>query len=153
MDKNTDFDIRIYDKNSADYRKALVLRWDVLNLSKGVGQSDVDFILGDHPDEDGFIKIGAFIDGNIVGTLDLAPMNIPGRLLLRQFAVSKKLQGYGIGMKLIKFAHNAARERGYTSIELHARQDVIGFYQKAGYRMMGRMTTGNITLEYMHTDL
>lgn len=145
--------VRTFEHNSRDDQKARILRYEILNLSTGVDDACVDAVYGRREEEAGFIKIGAFLGDGLVGTLCLDPQK-DGSLLLRQFAVSAKLQGMGIGKKLMDFTHCLARERGYTRITLDARQNVIGFYAKCGYRLTGKtFVHPQIVLEQMETDL
>jgi len=150
---NTELELRVYDYDTDDYKKALILRYNILSLSKGVDSSGLKFIYGAHDDERDHIKCGAFIGDAIVGTLNLAKQN-DGSLLLRQFAVESKLQGMGIGIKLIKFAHEKAAELGYKKIYLHSRMNVLGFYSKAGYVMTGKLFVyPKITLAEMYAEI
>ena len=53
-------------------------------------------------------------------------------------AVLNDLQGKGIGKALMQFAENLARDRGYKKITMHARQNALGFYEKMGYKKVGK---------------
>jgi N-acetylglutamate synthase-like GNAT family acetyltransferase len=57
---------------------------------------------------------------------------------LRQMAVADNIQGKGVGASIINFAENMARDKGYNKIILHARDTVIGFYEKFGYNIVGK---------------
>ena len=151
--ESTELVLRVYDYDSTDYKKALILRHHVLSLSNGVGDSGMALIYDEHPTEREHIKCGAFIGDAIVGTLNFE-IQKDGTLLLRQFAVDSKIQGKGIGMKLIKFAHEQAKARGYSKIYLHSRMNVIGFYKKAGYVMTGKLFVyPKITLAEMYAEI
>ena len=56
---------------------------------------------------------------------------------LRQMAVLNDLQGKGIGRALMNFAENIARDRGYRTVRMHARNNALGFYEKVGYKVKG----------------
>lgn len=56
---------------------------------------------------------------------------------LRQMAVSPVLQGKGIGRVLMNFAENVARDKGFKKINMHARKNAVGFYEKLGYKTIG----------------
>jgi len=147
-----DITLKPYEHGSDDYRKALILRYNILNLIRGIDSNSLEFVFGDHPDEKEHFLLGAFDGDTMVGTLNLQKIN--DHLLVRQFAVHKSLQGSGIGMKLLKYAHEFAVQQGYRKLELHARMNTLGFYQKAGYRMTGKYIYGsNITLVVMRTEL
>jgi len=129
---NDDIIFRQYEYNSHDFKKALILRYDILDLPGGAGDYGVKFIYGPHDEEENHILLGAFIDDKIVGTLNLQPVD-DTTLLLRQFAVDRGMQGTGIGSKLMALAHETARKHGYTKITMHARRTAYKFYAKHGY--------------------
>ena len=58
-------------------------------------------------------------------------------LQLRQMAVLKELQKKNIGANVLTFAEEKARELGYNTIMLHAREEAAGFYGKFGYLTQG----------------
>lgn len=58
-------------------------------------------------------------------------------LQLRQMAVDSSLQSKGMGREIVRFAETWARNNGYQSMMLHARDIAIGFYEKCGYTLVG----------------
>lgn len=56
---------------------------------------------------------------------------------LRQMAVIPALQGKGIGKGLISFMEAEAIVQGIHTLELHARETAVGFYEGAGYAISG----------------
>lgn len=78
----------------------------------------------------------ALNDHNVVGCL-MAKNLSDGLLKLRQMAVDTDFQANGIGKLLVQYAEADAREREYQKIELHARQNVQGFYERLGYTAYG----------------
>ena len=145
--------IRCYQHGSTDDRKGYILRHDVLSLSPSVGDRTLEFIFGSHDDEVDQIKLGAFLEDGIVGTLCLVP-KADGTAMIQQFAVTAKLQGMGIGKKLLDYAHATAKELGYKRIILNARQKVEGFYAKAGYIATGKkFGSPTFVLVQMYYDL
>lgn len=64
-----------------------------------------------------------------------------GVLKLRQMAVDNFCQGRGIGKLLMQEAEADAKKQGFKRIELHARQNAIGFYQQLGYTTYGDIFT------------
>lgn len=54
---------------------------------------------------------------------------------LRQMAVSEKLQGTGVGKRLVAYAEQYAVEKGYQRMVLHARIVAKGFYERSGYNV------------------
>jgi len=145
--------IRPYEHGSSDDRKGYILRHKVLGLAPGVGDRALEFVFGSHDEESEQIKIGVFLDDAMVGTLCLIPRD-DGTAMIRQFAVDAKLQGRGIGKKLLEYAHTAAKELGVKRILLDARQKVEGFYAKAGYIPTGKLSGSSaLVLVQMYYDL
>ena len=56
-------------------------------------------------------------------------------------AVQKKVQRKGIGVAIMSFAENLARDKGFKIIKMHARETAIGFYEKLGYEKKGNSFT------------
>ncbi|HHB79174.1 MAG TPA: GNAT family N-acetyltransferase [Saprospiraceae bacterium] len=59
-------------------------------------------------------------------------------LKMRQVAIDKPFQRKGVGSLLVQEAENWALINGYTKIVLNARDVSLGFYQKLGYKKVGR---------------
>ena len=145
--------LREYAYGSSEHRRALILRYMILRLETGVSSAAEKEIFGEHPDEKEHVLVGAFDGEALLGTLNLKPEG-EGTVLLRSLAVDSKCQGTGIGKKLVLFALEVARERGYKRIILYSRLNVIGFYQKLGYAETGnRRESPKITLAEMELNL
>jgi GNAT superfamily N-acetyltransferase len=56
---------------------------------------------------------------------------------LRAMAVEPVLQGLGIGARLVESLEREVELRGVREVRLHARADVVGFYERLGYRLHG----------------
>jgi GNAT superfamily N-acetyltransferase len=52
-------------------------------------------------------------------------------------AVLQNFQGKNIGADIIRFAEATALNNGYKILMMHARDPVIGFYEKCGYKIIG----------------
>jgi N-acetylglutamate synthase-like GNAT family acetyltransferase len=74
-------------------------------------------------------------NGNLVGVCRLQK-NAPDQAQLRFMAVKETLQGKGIGMKLIAYAEDKAKQQGAKILILQARETVIEFYKKCGYSVV-----------------
>lgn len=85
----------------------------------------------------------ALLDGVPVGTVRLVeqgaadggtggPSGLLGRL-----AVLPKGRGSGTGAALVRAVEERARERGFSSVELHAQTHALGFYERLGYTAHG----------------
>jgi N-acetylglutamate synthase-like GNAT family acetyltransferase len=116
---------------SDKYEQMVKLRDDVLR--KPLGLSFTTEHLEKEKDD---ILIGAFDDGRILGCCILTPQD-SSTIKLRQMAVANKQQHKGIGFSILQFAENLARDKGYKTMTMHARDTAIGFYQKQGYKLVG----------------
>ena len=87
------------------------------------------------------VVLGAFSDGQIVGSGQLALPSLPNaihRAELQKLFVSRSLRGQGVGASLMAALHDCARQRGRTLILLNARRGVADrFYKPLGYREIG----------------
>ena len=82
------------------------------------------------------ILIASFDDDVMLGCCILTDMK-NGCVRLRQMAVQKNMQGKGIGESMMMFAENLARDKGFKTLTMHARDTAIGFYEKFGYKVKG----------------
>ena len=122
---------REYAFGSAEYRAALQLREAVLRQPLGLTLQPADFT----GEEDSF-HLGGFVDGRLVGTLILRPLDRP-TLKMRQVAVAPEWQGRGVGTALVVYAEQFAIARGYAVLVAHARGTALNFYRKLGYQEEG----------------
>ncbi len=78
--------------------------------------------------------------GAVVGCVlfhpDSAEGEPPGGRLF-QMAVHPRLQGQGLGVRLVRTLEEALRRQGYVRVHLHAREGVVPFYERLGYRTCG----------------
>lgn len=123
--------LKIIDHGTSEYRQMIKLRDDLLRKPLGLGFTEEEL----EKEKDNML-IGAFDDDRMLGCCMLVE-ETPESVRLRQMAVSNDLQGKGIGRALMNFAENIARDRGYKMITMHARKNVIGFYEKMHYRKTG----------------
>ena len=79
--------------------------------------------------------LGAYlaVNNNIVGCCILTPFT-SDTVQLRQMAISENYQRTGIGSKLIMYAEEMAKHKGYNYIYLHSRKVAIDFYLRHGYK-------------------
>ncbi|MFE3457240.1 GNAT family N-acetyltransferase [Nocardiopsis aegyptia] len=85
----------------------------------------------------------ALLDGVPVGTVRLVDQaavdggagGVSG--LLGRLAVLPKGRGSGTGAALVRAVEERARERGFSSVELHAQTHALGFYERLGYTAHG----------------
>jgi len=124
-------EIKMIAHGSAEYEAMLQLRIKALLEPIGV---PVSYIQHDKEKKD--LLIGAFEAGTIIGCCVLSPRE-NGLMQLRQMAVTSNLQHKGIGAQIVRFSERIAREKGFDTLMMHARDPVIGFYEKQGYHITG----------------
>ena len=123
--------LKILDHGSPEYMQMIKLRDDILRKPLGLS-----FTRDEIENEKENLLIGAFEDEDMLGCCMLVEEN-SSTIRLRQMAVLNDLQGKGIGRALMQFAENLARDRGYKTLSMHARKNVVGFYEKMGYKTKG----------------
>ncbi|HMP32641.1 MAG TPA: GNAT family N-acetyltransferase, partial [Saprospiraceae bacterium] len=121
------FMVSIIDFGSAEYDEAFTLRDKILRKPLGM-----EYTLEDLKGEEDNIHIAYFENGNIIGYLQLKPIQDQG-IKMRQVAVDDQHQGKGIGKALVTFSENWCKNKAKSYIELHARDVAIPFYLKCGY--------------------
>jgi ribosomal protein S18 acetylase RimI-like enzyme len=123
--------LKIIDHGSPEYRQMVKLRDDILRKPLGLS-----FTPEELESEKENMLIAAFEEERILGCCMLVEER-PDIVRLRQMAVLNDLQGKGIGRALMNFAENIARDRGYKTITMHARKNVVGFYERMDYKVIG----------------
>ena len=124
--------LKIIDHGTAEYEQMVKLRDDILRKPLGLS-----FTKEELEREKNNLHIVAYEDERMLGCCMLLEED-PQTVRLRQMAVMNDLQGKGIGKALMQFAENLARDRGYKRITMHARKNATGFYEKMGYKRVGK---------------
>jgi GNAT superfamily N-acetyltransferase len=108
----------------ARYAGELDLRYRVLRAPLGMGRHEVGFA-----GEAAALHVLATGAGSVVGCVlfDFAS----GRL--RAMAVDPGWQRAGLGARLVRRLEDEVQARGVREVKLHARADVVGFYERLGY--------------------
>lgn len=119
------------DHGSKEYQQMVTLRFEIMRKPLGLSFSTEELAK-----EKNDILIGAFDEDEMTGCCILTDIS-SGSVKLRQMAVLKNMQGKGIGETIIQFAENIARDKGYKTLTMHARDTAIGFYEKYGYKVEG----------------
>ena len=83
------------------------------------------------------LHVLALNDGRPVGTARMRP--VEGHAKVERVAVLAEARGTGAGRALMEALHGHDRRLGLPEIELHAQVQVIGFYERLGYRAFGPM--------------
>ena len=120
-------DIRAVAYGTPDYEAAVALRRAILRTPLGL-----DFSAEDLAREAADTHLAAFDNGRLVGTVVMTPYE-PGKVKLRQMAVSEDMRGRNIGAQLVAFFEDYARRNGIGEIVLAARQTAQSFYARLGY--------------------
>lgn len=115
------------DKEYSDY---YLLRWKILRAPWGQNKDSVKDCL-----EDDSIHRIAILDDKIIAC---------GRLhfidqitaQIRYMAVANDFMKKGVGTDIIVSLEDAAKENNIQTIILHARETVVGFYEKRGYQLI-----------------
>ena len=79
----------------------------------------------------------ALVSGKAVGTARVVMSR--GRAKIGRMAVLKSYRRKGVGMMLLKRTIAAAKKWRAQKIYLHAQVPVIGFYERMGFRAVGRV--------------
>jgi GNAT superfamily N-acetyltransferase len=80
----------------------------------------------------------AYLNGQVVGHLQLVQTDMDHRIELKSMAVDAALRGTGIGTRLVEHAIAASRVSGYTEMTVAtaaADIDNLRFYQRRGFRL------------------
>jgi GNAT superfamily N-acetyltransferase len=88
--------------------------------------------------------IGAFVDGELVGTAAVVRMPWPGpgsvpdpAWQLRSMAVHPDHRDRGIGAEVLAAATDLARDQGAVTLWAEARIAALGLYRRAGWSTVG----------------
>jgi len=114
----------------------LRLRHDVLRKPLGLNLYQQDL-----SQEANYWHFGLFDDNagkgqQLLACLIIVPLD-KHHGLLKQMAVDPQNQGQRLGKQLIAEAEQYLTTQGMKQLELSARQQAIGFYQKLGYQPIG----------------
>lgn len=123
--------IKQIDHGTKEYKQMIDLRNELLRKPL-----NLTFETDELDKEENDILIGAFEEEKMLGCCLLTKVE-KDCVRLRQMAVQNNLQGKGIGAAMLNFAENVARDMGYKMITMHARSTAVGFYKKAGYKVIG----------------
>ncbi len=119
------------DHGSKEYQQMVTLRYEIMRKPLGLS-----FTQEELNKEKNDILIASFDEDKMLGCCVLSNMS-KDCVRLRQMAVQKNMQGKGIGESMITFAENLARDKGFKTLTMHARDTAIGFYEKYGYKVKG----------------
>lgn len=143
-----DTELHLISPEHALYPQELELRFRVLREPLGFPRSAVTF-----PFEAQSLHLVASQGGTVVGCVLFNPEDAHGGRLF-QMAVTPPLQGRGLGARLVVALEEELRRRGFTHVHLHARAQVVPFYERLGYAVYGEpFTEVNIPHRHMRKTL
>lgn len=121
------------DFGSQRYNELVELRYKILLEPLGL-----KFLDSHRNQEAGYLHIGCIenLDDKLVGGLMMVPID-DKTIRLMQVAVDGKYQGEGVGKKMVEYALTRAKEAGYSIMIMHAMLNVVGFYEKLGFKQQG----------------
>ena len=114
--------------NQKEYKEYDLFRWKILRKPIGKDISS----LKDKFEESAYHLIG-IKDKKIIACGRLH-FNNKDEAQIRYMAVSKNLQGVGIGKQILDLLEKNAKKNNAKRIILNARDHAIGFYQISGYK-------------------
>lgn len=120
---------------SKEYKDELDLRNQVLRVPLGLDIYDEDLKA-----EQDDTHIGAFYKSKLAGVLVLTKAG-DGVVRMRQVAVDDSMRRQGIGKRLVQYAEEFARSKGYKEIMLHSRMTSSEFYKSLGYTVTSEAFT------------
>lgn len=124
-------EVRSIQYDTHEYRQELELRNQLLRLPLGL-----DVYTEDLPAERDQLHYGLF-DGEALVGCAIAIIKSSQHAKIRQMAVDNTRQSQGLGRQLLTAVEEDLRERGVSSLELAARREAVGFYEKLGYLSVG----------------
>jgi predicted GNAT family N-acyltransferase len=127
-----DLAMRFITVDDALYAEELELRFRVLREPLGHARADVPF-----PFERESLHLVAIEPaGSVAGCVLFHPeTSISGRLF--QMAVVPRCQGQHVGHKLVRALEAELTQRGFQQVHLHARENVVPFYERLGFAAFG----------------
>jgi len=115
-----------------ELQRALSIRVRVFVREQGVPEEiELD------ADDKKAIHLLVMVSGKPVGTARIVNKN--GKAKIGRMAVVKSFRGKGVGKALLKRAIELCRRRRAKMIYLNAQVPVVGFYEKMGFRSVGRV--------------
>lgn len=117
--------------DSLEYHKELALRQRVLRVPLGL-----DLFAEDLSAECDQWHYGWFIEDELAAC-SIALRKSPTHAKIRQMAVDPAFQAQGLGRQLLTAIERDLQQRGIATLELAARLEALGFYEKLGYYAVG----------------
>ena len=122
--------------DSLEQKESINLRYKVLRAPLGLTYNPED-LAKEYLD----FHIALYFEGALAGILLLKPSDEQGIIKMRQVAVDTELQGNGLGKQMVAFSEQFCRDKGFNTIELHARETAVPFYLSMQYQLPGEPFT------------
>jgi predicted GNAT family N-acyltransferase len=122
---------KLVDYLSPQYLETVELRREVLRKPLGL-----DFSRDELEDDFYGLHVAAYDGRDLIGCLILSPLK-GDEIKMRQVAVEPAWQGKGVGKGMARWAEECAVENGYSEVVVHARENVVPFYEGLGYSVEG----------------
>ena len=116
--------------NPKEFQEYDLFRWKILR--KPIGKSIES--LKDEFEDLAFHLIG--VKNNKIVSCGRLHFNNEDEAQIRYMAVEEGLQGNGLGKKILFLLEKKAQEKNAKKIILNARDHVIRFYEKSGYKIL-----------------
>jgi ribosomal protein S18 acetylase RimI-like enzyme len=129
--KSATLPLRLITPEHALYQDELELRFRVLREPLGQSRADVLF-----PFEHESLHLLLLEQERVVGCVLFHPESTTGGRLF-QMAVATAAHGQGRGRMLVRGLEAELVQRGLLEVHLHARAQVVGFYERCGYACQG----------------
>lgn len=114
-----------------EQKLSIELRREILRTPLGL-----DFSQEELEQESSQVHIGCYLNSQLAGIL-LLKNSDDHTLKMRQVAVKNEFQKLGVGKEMVQFAEKWARDNGYKTMELNARETAVPFYLKLNYQIIG----------------
>lgn len=121
----------ILSKTDEELARCLRIRQIVFIEEKGVPQELETDEFDTLNKSDHFLVL---CDGNSVGT-HRCRREAEATIKLQRFCIQKEFRGGGLGAYVLEYIENYYKQLHYQKIELDAKYEVKGFYEKCGYRV------------------
>lgn len=137
------------DFGTPEYDETIRLRFQVLREPLGL-----DFSTESLEQEFNDFHLAMYNDqSKLIACLVLTPQS-DVQIKMRQVAVLPEKQNSGAGTALVNFSETWSRNAGYTEMVMHARDTAVSFYERLGYKKVGKkFEEVSIPHWYMKKDL
>lgn len=131
VESDSQFELLEVTVGQEEYRKLLNLRFRELRMPLGLSWS-VDDLKWEQLER----HFGFYYRKELLGVTVVRDLG-GDRAKLRQIVVESNSQGEGYGRRMLAGVIAQLIDDGVTELEIHSRKDVVGFYEKLGFKGKG----------------